>query len=290
MLAGVFAGDQTVLLGEEDRGGKNAVEFASRDPEIAGLTGSGCDNHGIEFPFQVRSGNVHADVDSHFKSDSFRFKQSDSPVDDGLVEFEIGDSVAEESTRTLITLVDRDQMTRLIQQRRRRKSGRTRSDDSNRFPAPFCHRTNFHQSVGERLLHDVAFDLADGHRFKIESAGAGPLAERRTDPRCEFREAACRREQIPRLLHPAVCNRLVELRNLVPERTACSMAERDAAVHAALRLLLQDFRRRRNFHFAEIVNTFFNRAIGMRPAFQIIKCAFLILSHDQSPPSLNCCV
>ena len=176
------------------------------------------------------------------------------------------------------------------EQRRRRKSGRTRSDDSNRFPAPFCHRTNFHQSVGERLLHDVAFDLADGHRFKIESAGAGPLAERRTDPRCEFREAACRREQIPRLLHPAVCNRLVEFRNLVPERTACSMAERDAAVHAALRLLLQDFRRRRNFHFAEIVNTFFNRAIGMRPAFQIIKCAFLILSHDQSPPSLNCCV
>ena len=190
MFARVFAGNQTVLLREELRRGKNAVEFASGNLEIARLTGSGGDNHGVVFALQVFAGDVNADVDAGFKFHAFGFHQLDAAFDDLFFEFEIRNAVAEKSAGMEIALIDRDFVSMLIEDCRCGKSGGTGADDGDRFPGALCHVPNLHQSLFISLFHDVTLNLANRDRFKVETAGAGAFAESGADARGEFRERA----------------------------------------------------------------------------------------------------
>ena len=68
------------------------------------------------------------------------------------------------------------------------------------------------------------------------------------------------------------------------------MTERNAAVHAALRLKFQDFRIRGNLHFLEVELALLERTICMRLTLNVIECAFQILSHNSCLLlSISCC-
>ena len=190
MFARVFAGNQTVLLREELRRGKNAVEFASGNLEIARLTGSGGDDHGVVFALQVFAGDVDADVDAGFEFHAFGLHQLDAAFNDLFFEFEIGNAVAEESAGLEIALIDRDFVSVLIEDRRGGKSGGTGADDGDRFSGTFRHVPDLHKSLFISLFHNVAFNLANRDRFEIETAGAGAFAESGADARGEFRKRA----------------------------------------------------------------------------------------------------
>src|SRR4029078_4103202 len=90
-------------------------------------------------------------------------------------------------------------------------------------------------------IHDGAFDGLDGDRVVVDVERAGRLARRRTDAPGEFRKVVCR-VQIARGLFPvALVDEVVEVGDLVVDRTARrarrhrtgAMAIGNAAVHAA---------------------------------------------------------
>src|SRR6202023_2102464 len=85
-------------------------------------------------------------------------------------------------------------------------------------------------------VDDCAFDRFYRDRIVVDVERAGRLARRRADPASEFREIV-RRVQRPERCAPLLAiDEVVPVRDQIVDRTAL-MTERDAAIHAARRLL-----------------------------------------------------
>src|SRR5688500_4504561 len=101
------------------------------------------------------------------------------------------------------------------------------------------------QPLRDRAVGDFALDGFDGDRIFVKVQRAGRLARRRADPAGHFREIVGRVQVARGLVPLAAINEVVPVRDLVVDRAAGrligdeigAVAIRDAAVHAARRLL-----------------------------------------------------
>src|SRR3546814_15345673 len=88
-------------------------------------------------------------------------------------------------------------------------------------------------------IDDLAFDRLDRDRRVIDVERAARLAWRGADPAGELRKIVGGMQRIQRHLPVVGIDQMVPVRDHVVHRTAV-MAERNAAVNAARRLILQD--------------------------------------------------
>ena len=116
---------------------------------------------------------------------------------------------------------------------------------------PAAHNSHFPMRQRlRRLRRDPAFrpaahrnrllDPLDRHRVLIDAQNAGRFAGRRAKFAGEFREIVRGVQFRQRLFPPVAVDQIVPVRDDVAERAAL-MTERDAAVHAPRRLLLNFF-------------------------------------------------
>ena len=103
-------------------------------------------------------------------------------------------------------------------------------------------------------INDCTFDGFNGDRCIIEVERAGSLAGCGANPARKFREIIGRMEVAQRLLPIAVIDEIIPVRNLVIHRTAV-MAVRNAAIHAARRLIACGLFRQGNNEFLVVANT-----------------------------------
>ena len=160
-------------------------------------------------------------------------------------------------------------------------AGRSRAD--HRDPLAGLHRRDLRlqPAILPGLVDDRAFDRLDGDRRVFEVQRARRLARRRADAAGEFREVVGRMEVARGLFPIAAIDEVVPVRDLVVHRAA-GMAVRNAAIHAARRLVARAFLAERDEEFAVVAN-----AIGRRQILAVAPVDFQetrYLTHISSLP------
>ena len=120
-------------------------------------------------------------------------------------------------------------------------------------------------------IHDLAFDGLDGDRIVLDVQGTGRLARRRAAPAGEFREIVGGMQRVRRRAPLVAIDQIVPVGDQIVDRAAL-VAEGNAAIHAARRLLAYLRRRQRMDEFAVIVN----------PRFRLFAAAVLAFDFQKA--------
>ena len=172
------------------------------------------------------------DVGVDLKADALGLHHADAPVDDGLVELEVGDAEAQQSSDVFQPLEDGDLIAAAVELVGSRQSGRSRTDDRHPLPVPSV-GAGLHVAFAEGSFDDGGFVLPDGDGcVDAELQHTALFAQRRADASGELGEVVRLCQDVVRLAPLPLVEGVLELRRAVAQRTG-PVAERHAAVHAA---------------------------------------------------------
>ena len=120
----------------------------------------------------------------------------------------------------------------------RRQPRRPGADDGDAPAGARLRRLRRDPSLVERAIDDRDLDGLDRDRIVVDAEHARAFARRRAEPAGELREVVGRMQPIDGRLPAVAVHEIVPVGDEVPERTA-RVAERNAAVHAARRLIAE---------------------------------------------------
>ena len=160
-------------------------------------------------------------------------------VDNVLLQLEIGDAVAQEAAHAVVLLEEHDLVAGADQLLGGGQSGRAGADHGHAAGALLPGVDGPDPALLEGPLRNLVFDLLDGDRRVVDGQRAGGFAGGRADAAGDLGEVVGGVEVFGGLAPAAVVDEVVELGDAVLHRAAGGVAEGDAAVHAAARLLVQ---------------------------------------------------
>jgi hypothetical protein len=158
------------------------------------------------------------------------------PVQDGLLHLELGDAVAEQPADAVGPLVDGDVVPGPRQLLGGGQARGTRPDDGDLLAGALGGGLRLDPALVPGPVDDLPLDLLDRDRRLLQVQHAGALARRRAELPGELREVVRRVQPLDGIVPVVAPGEVVPLGDEVGHR-ARVVAERDAAVHAAGRLL-----------------------------------------------------
>ena len=168
---------------------------------------------------------------SIFERNSFFLQQCNAAVDNGLVQLEVGNTIAKQTAGRLVLLEYRYLIAHQVQVVGRGQSCRTGTDHCYFLPVTL-RVMNGDIAFAEGSFGNGTLILAVGSRLMFDEVQhTGLFAEGRTDTTSEFREGIRGVEQTISQLPVALIQRIVPLWRFVAQWTS-PMTERYAAVHA----------------------------------------------------------
>ena len=263
----VSAGKYPVLLGQHVEGEVDAFQLASGDGEVARLGRTGGDDVGIEAGRQM----PQVDIGIELELNVLGAQDGHAAVDEGFVQLEIGDTVAQEAAGILVTVEHGDSIAHLVQAVGGHQPGGAAANDAyTQAVAPGLSGADV--VLLEGVLGDGGLVLAVGGGFVLhEVQHAGFLAEGGADAPGELGEVVGGVEQAVGQLPVAAVEGVVPLRRAVAQGTG-PMAEGHAAVHAARGLQAAVAGVEGLFHFAEVVYAVVHGAVSRLLASYSQKC------------------
>ena len=111
----------------------HALEFPSRNRQLARLLGSHRETHRIELCAQLLTRDVLTDRHTGLELHPFRPQLFQPPINHPLFHFEIGNTVAKQAADTVGLFKQRDTVARACKLLRRRQPRRTRAHDRHGF-------------------------------------------------------------------------------------------------------------------------------------------------------------
>src|SRR5208282_903422 len=231
-----LARDAPVLLRQEVHGEMNADEVAARRWQIPRLLGAaGQRNRVIAFD-EASGADARADMGVEVEDHALGRHLLDATLDVALLELEVGDPVAQQPAGLGVLFVDVNLMAGARELLGAGEARGTRADDGDLLAGPLLRRLGRDPALREGAVDDRAFDRLDRHRRVLNVERAGRFARGGAHTAGEFGEVVGREQIARRLLPVAAVDEVVPVRNLVVDRAAV-VTIRDAAVHAARRLI-----------------------------------------------------
>ena len=231
----------------------HAGEVRSRQFRVARPFGAAGHQHGVVVAGQVRERHGDADIDTMMEGHALCRHLVGAAVDMLLLHLEIGDAVAQQPARLGLALVDMHIMAHARQLLRCGQAGRSGADDGDALSGLLLGNLRLDPAIVPGLVGDGLLDRLDRDRGVLEVEGAGFLARRGADPPRELGEVVGRVQVARRILPASGIDQIVPVRDLVHHRAAGrTMAVRNAAIHAARRLLLEVMLLQRQRELAEM--------------------------------------
>ena len=161
----------------------------------------------------------------------------------------IRNTIHQKSAHTVIALVNRYQMSSVIQLIGNCQTGRTGTDDCHLFTGAYFWRICFCISFFVCIFNDSVLIITNSNRIIMQSTGTCCLAKRRADTGCEFREVIGLVQTFIGLLPGSHIDQIIPFRHQIVQRTTAGhahqchtgLAEGNAACHAARSLNLLFF-------------------------------------------------
>ena len=150
----------------------DAAQFASGDLQVARGRRADGDDDGVMPPRQPIRRNVLAHFYARHETNALGLQKLASAIDEGLVELEAGDAVAEKAADVRAAFIDRHRPTAPPKRNRRREPRRTCADDGGRLAVFGGRRMRYDPTVLERRLDDALFGLPHHHSLFIQSMHA----------------------------------------------------------------------------------------------------------------------
>ena len=122
------------------------------------------------------------------ENDALGLQLAHAPVNEALVELEIGNAIAQQSADLVVFLEHDDPVSGPRQLLRTGQPGRAGTDDADPFVGAVGGYLRLNPAFFPALVNNGAFDGLDGDRLVGEVEGARRLARRRADPSGEFGE------------------------------------------------------------------------------------------------------
>ena len=227
VLRELHTGEDTVLLRKKFQGKINALQLSSRNLQVACRWRTGRYHIGIEAFWQFSY--IYLLIVSEL--DALLFEKTKTAVDDALVEFEVRNTITQETTSILTCLEYCYLISLMVQLVGSYQSRRTSTDDSHRL-AITLRNLNMYIILREGVLHDGTLILTVGGWLMIhEIQYTRLLAKCRTDASCELRKVVGGIEETISQLPIALVEGIIPLRCLVAQRTS-PVTERHTTIHA----------------------------------------------------------
>ena len=186
VLAELHASQHTVLLRQHLEGEVNTLQLSAWGLEISCCWGSSRNDYGIEIGCKrCRISNILV----IFKLYSLLLQQLDAAVDDGLVELEVRDTIAQEPACGLVLLEDRNAVAHQVKVVGSSESGGSCTDDSHLLAITLDVSLGLDETLLESHLCDGALVLTIGCWLVVETVQyTGLLAQGGTDTASELWE------------------------------------------------------------------------------------------------------
>src|SRR5690606_32366482 len=239
LVGDLAPGHDGVRLVQEVHGEVDAVELAPGDGQVARHGRARGDHDGVVPRAQVVPRDVDADLDAGAEASALGLHLGDATVDVVLLELEVGDAVAQEAADRVVPLVHGDRVAGARELLRGGEAGGPGPDDGDREAGEALRHLRRDVPAGERLVDDRDLDVLDRHGRLVDAEHAARLARRRAHATGELGEVVRLVQAVDRVGPLLAVDEVVPLGDEVPEGAAL-VAERDAAVHAAARLLLEE--------------------------------------------------
>ena len=236
----------------------NARELAPRHAQIARHRRPAGQDDGVEVALQLLRIPVHADVAAGAERHAFLAHQRQPALQPALLELELRNPVAKQAADAIGALEHRHEVAGAVQLIGGRQPRRARADNGHPFAGARWRGLRGDPPFRERALDDRHLRRLDRDRRIVDPQHARSLARRGTQASGEFGKVVRRVEPIDGGAPPIAIDEVVPVGNQVAER-ATLMTERDAAVHAARRLILQRGWLVRQRDFPPVANPFGNR-------------------------------
>ncbi len=224
------------------------------------LLGAAGEHHRVVVGEELLGRQVDADMGAVVEGHAFAFHLRDAQVDDPLLHLEVGDAVAQQAAGLGEFLEHVHVVAGARELLRAGHAGRARADDRDLLAGLRRRRLGLDPAAGDGAVGDRAFDGLDGDRVVVDVERAGRLARRRADAAGHFGEIVGGVQVARGLLPVAAIDEVVPVRDLVVHRTA-GVAVRDAAIHAARRLLLVRLLGQRQHEFAPMLDALLDRLV-----------------------------
>ena len=260
----------------------HAAEIVARNVGRARRFRTAAIEHGIIFGEQFGHRLVDADIDAAMEGHALALHLLDAPVDIVLLDLEVGNAVAHQPARPALALIDMDVVAGAAELLGGRHAGRTGADDGDPLAGLLLRRIGPDMAGLIGLVGDRLLDRLDGDRNVLEVQRAGFLAGRGADAAGELREIVGRMQVADRVVPVAIVDEVVPVGDLVVDRAARrSVAERNAAIHAARGLFLDLLVRHRQRELAEMPDAVGGRLVLVHLPVDFEKACYL--AHGPVP-------
>src|SRR6185437_7404725 len=227
------------------------------------------------------------------KGDALGLHLLDAAVDDVFFHLEVGNAVAQQAARLGEFLEHMHVMAGACELLRAGEARGARADDGDLLVGPVRGDLRLQPAVVPGAIDNGAFDGFDRDRIVVDVERAGGLAWRRTDAPRELGEIVGRMQVARGLFPVALIHEVVEVRDLVVDRTtgrarrdrAGAVAIGDAAVHATRGLVARLFLRERHDEFVEMLHALGDRRVLPVVALDFQKTCDLTHSKPDAPAS-----
>ncbi|GKT57393.1 conserved hypothetical protein [Colletotrichum tofieldiae] len=228
------------VLVQELHGVVDALELAALDGEVTGDGGAGGDDDGVVLGLEVHELDVLADGNAALEVDALGGHEVGTALDDALVELHVGDTVHEQTTGAVGTLIDGDGVPSAVELVGSGQTSGAGTDDGHLLAGADLGRGRDHPSLLEAAVDDGALNGLDTNGVLVDAENAGALARSRADTAGELGEVVGHEQAVESVAPLPLENQFVPLGNDVGDgATRLGLAERNTAVHAAGRLVLE---------------------------------------------------
>src|SRR5215471_4692543 len=259
-----------VLLRQEFHREVDSLQFPARNFEIARLLSATRKNDGVKVASQIFDQYVSADLGIGDELHSFCGHLFKTAVDNMLLEFKFGNSVAKQSANLISLFVDRNIVSGTTKLLGSGQSSGTGADDCNRFPAPIFRRSRTDPALEKSSLDDVLLILLNRDRWLSDTQHARSLTRSRTNASGKLREIVGGVQLTHGFFPIPTINVVVPIRNEIVDRTT-GLTERHTAIHAARALFAELVFRKVLIDFEPVVH-----ALDNRPA----RSLFAVVIHE----------
>ncbi|KAI3478074.1 hypothetical protein L1887_60005 [Cichorium endivia] len=273
--------------GEEVHGEVNAVGLAARHLEVTRPGGADSVDDGVVLRVHLLGVNVATNVGAGDEVDALCGHEVDTTLHDALVELHVRDTVHEQTTDAVGTLVHGDRVASLVELVRTGHTSGTGADDSDGLAGADLGRARHHPALLEALVDDGALDRLDADGLLGDAEHTSTLARSRADTTSEFGEVVGHEETVERILPLALEDEVVPLGNDVGDRaTSVTLAEGHTAVHASRRLVLELGLAETSRELLVVLDTLGRRAVVLAQTLVLHEAARLVELVEPSLGSL----
>src|SRR5690606_17295451 len=216
---------------------------------------------GIVFGLELPGRDIGADVHTAMENDAFGLHLLETPVDDVLLELEVGNAIAKQAAGLRVLLVDVHVVSRAGELLRGGQARRPRPDDGYPLAGLALGRLRHDPAFLEGPFRYRIFDRLYGDRLVVDVERAGRLAGRGADAARYLREVIRRVQVECGSLPVALIDEIVPVGDLVVHRAAV-VAVGDSAVHAARRLRAHLVLRQRHHELAPVPYALLDRLVA----------------------------